>query len=119
MIFKSLDDTFCGIGVVQLGWDNLKIDAFLAHEVFEGCWSLVFQHLEGWAETAFGQIGVQSRVYADKFVLAPRFHRLGKNGVAVVVIKDHDILAAATGGHWKTTSLISWVFSCELDGLGN
>ena len=54
-----------------------------------------------------GQLGVQSRVCADEFVIAPRFHRLGKNGVAIMVIKKHDIIAATNGGHRKTASLIS------------
>ena len=54
-----------------------------------------------------GQLGVQSRVCADEFVIAPRFHRLGKNGVSILVIQDYDILSDATGGHQKTASLIS------------
>ena len=36
MIFKSMDDAFGGIGAVQVGRDNLKSDAFLAHGGFEG-----------------------------------------------------------------------------------
>ena len=35
-------------------------------------------------------------------MLAPLFHRLGKNNVAIMVIQDYDILAAATGGHQET-----------------
>ena len=61
---------------------------------------------------------MQSRVCADEFFLASLFQRLGNNDVAIMVIKDHDILAAATGGHQKTASLIGYKFSCELDGLG-
>ena len=62
-------------------------------------------------ETDIGQIGVQSIVFADEFLLAWLFHRLRKNGVAIVVIKDHDILAAPTGGRRKTASLIGCNFS--------
>ena len=69
MIFKGLDGAFRVIGAVQVGRDELESDAFLAHEVFEGCWALVVQYLKGWADNAPGQIGVQSRVCADKFVL--------------------------------------------------
>ena len=47
MIFKGMDGAFCGIGVVQVGWDELKSDAFLAHEGFEGSWSLIVHHFEG------------------------------------------------------------------------
>ena len=48
MIIKGLDGPFYVIGVVQVGRDELKNYAFLAHEGFEGCWLLVVQHLEGW-----------------------------------------------------------------------
>ena len=61
---------FCGIGAVQVGWYELKSDTLLEHGGFEGCWALVVQNLEGWAETALGQIGVQIRVCADDFLLA-------------------------------------------------
>ena len=107
IIFKCLDGAFCRIGAVQVGRGDLKSDTFLAHEEFEGCWERVVQHLEGWAETALGHIGLHSRVFADKFVLAPQFHRLGNNSVSIMVIKDHDILAATTGGHQEKASLIS------------
>ena len=40
-------------------------------------------------------------------MLALQFHRLVKNGIAIMVIKDHDIISAATGGHRKTSSMIS------------
>ena len=103
---------------MQVGQDNLKSDALLAHERFEGCWSLVVQNLEGWAETTLGQLGLQSRVCQDEFVIASLFQRLGKNGVAIMVIKDNDIIAAATGGHRKMAILIGCNFSCELDDLG-
>ena len=70
MIFKGLDGAFCGIGAVQVGQDELKGNTFLAHEGFEGCWALVFQHLESWVETTLSQLGVQIRVCVDEFVLA-------------------------------------------------
>ena len=56
MIIKGLDGPFYVIGVVQVGRDELKSYALLAHEGFEGCWALIFQHLEGWLETALIQI---------------------------------------------------------------
>ena len=56
IIFKDIDGAFCGIGAVQVGRDELKSYALLAHEGFEGCWALIFQHLEGWLETALIQI---------------------------------------------------------------
>ena len=107
MIFKGLDGTFCGIGAVQVGWYKLKSDAFLAPERFEGCWSLVVQYFEGLMDTALVQIRFQSRLYADEFVLTPQFHRLRKNDVAIMVIKYHDILSAATGCHQEIVSFIS------------
>ena len=70
IIFEILDGTLCSIGAVHVGQEELKTNAFLVHEGFEGCWALVVQHLEGWAETALGQIGVQTRVCVDEFVLA-------------------------------------------------
>ena len=35
MIFKDLDGVFGGIGVMQVGREELKSDTFLAHEGFE------------------------------------------------------------------------------------
>ena len=98
-IFEGLDGSFYGIGDVQVGRDDLKSNSFLAHEAFEECWALVFHNLGGWVETVLGQLGVHSRLCADEFVLTLLFHRLGINCVAIMVIKDHDIFAAATGGH--------------------
>ena len=54
----------------------------------------------------------------DEFVLASCFHRLGKNGNAIMIIKDYDIFSAANRGHWETASLIGCNFPCELDSLG-
>ena len=70
MILEGLDGAFYGIGVVQVGRDKLKSNAFLAHEGFEGCWELVVQSLESWAETTLGQLGLQRRVCSDEFMLA-------------------------------------------------
>ena len=43
---------------MQVGRDELKINAFLAYEGFEGFWALIVQNFEGLAETTHGQIGV-------------------------------------------------------------
>ena len=42
-----MDGAFGGIDVVQLRRDELKSDAFLAYEGFEGYWALAVQHLKG------------------------------------------------------------------------
>ena len=47
IIFKDLDGVLVGIGAVQVGRDELKSDAFLAYEGFEGYWALAVQHLKG------------------------------------------------------------------------
>ena len=70
IIFKGMDGAFYGIGAVQVGRDKLNSDAFIVHEGFEGCWALVVQHLESWAETALGQLGVQRRVCTYAFFFA-------------------------------------------------
>ena len=50
-------------------------------------------------------------------MLALLFHSLRKSGAAIMVINNHDIFAAATGGHRETASLIGCNFPCELYGL--
>ena len=66
-------------------------------------------------EVAGGDIGVQDASGLDDFAFSARGEWLRQDGVAVMDVQDHEVLATAERGDGKTSSLVSAYFSSELN----
>ena len=58
------------------------------------------------AKAPIGELGMEDRVRSDKLCFTLQFYRLRDDCVAVMVVEDHDVLAAATGGDREAASLV-------------
>ena len=69
------------------------------------------------AKAPIGELGMEDRVGSDELCFTSLFYRLGDDCVAVVVIEDHEVLAAATGGDEEAASLVRGDFTSQFDCL--
>ena len=63
------------------------------------------------------KLGVEVGVGLDELCFTSRFYRLGDDCVAVMVVENHEVLAAATGGDGETASLVHGDFTSQFDCL--
>ena len=68
-------------------------------------------------EAAGVKVEVQDVSGSDEFAFAARGEWFCQDGVAVTVVQDHEVLATAERGDWKTVRLVSAYFSSELNCL--
>lgn len=112
MIFEDADCAFCLVASVYLGWDELEVAPVAGDEVFEEGGCFVVKALELRSEATRSESGVDPFVGCYVFGCGTRFHWLGKNHVAVVVIDDKDVGVAGAGRKDESTSEIG----CETAG---
>ena len=60
--------------------------------------NFVVKHLELGAKTLIGELGMEDGVGSDEICFTLWFYRLEDDCITVMVIEDHEVLAAATGG---------------------
>ena len=68
-------------------------------------------------EATGGKVAVQDASGLDEFAFAARGEWFRQDGVAVMVVQDHEVLATVGRGDWKTSSLVSAYFYIELNCL--
>ena len=73
MVFVGLDSSFYCVGAVEVGWDQLKIDAVLMHKLLQDGKIFVVKHLKLGSETSAVELVVQGLVGSDQFLGAAGF----------------------------------------------
>ena len=68
-------------------------------------------------EAAGGKLGVQDASGSNEFAFASRGEWLRQDGISVMVVQYHELIATAGRGERKTSSLVSAYFSIELHCL--
>ena len=53
---------------MEVGWDQLKIDAVLMHKLLQAGRTFVVEHLKLWPETSAAELFVQGLVGSDQFL---------------------------------------------------
>ena len=95
MIFPCLDCAFGGVAAVAVGRDALEVDVIFLEGFLEFVGAFVVEDVKGGRVA----IGLKARVQAGPggydFARLACFQRMGEDGVAVVIIEDHDVLVAA------------------------
>ena len=86
---------------------KLKFESLAAHIILEASWTFVVKHLELGAKAPIGELGMEDGVGSDELCFTSLFYWLGDDCVAVMVVEDHEVLTAATGGDGEAASLVS------------
>ena len=63
------------------------------HEGIESCGAF---SLESGLKASVGELGVESGVGSDEFIFAAGLQWLWDYGIAVIIVREHDVLAAPT-----------------------
>ena len=90
-----------------MGGYKLKCYSLAVHIILEASWTFIVKHLELGAKTPIGELVMEDRVGSNELCFTSRFYRLGDDCVAVMVVEDHEVIAAATGGDRESSSLVS------------
>ena len=104
---EGLDGAPSRVCLVQVGGYKLKCDSLVAHIILEASWTFIVKHLELGAKAPIGELGMEDGVGSDDLCFTSQFYRLGDGCIAVMVIEDHEVLSAATGGDREAASLVS------------
>ena len=73
VVFVGLNRPFRCVGTVEVGWDQLKIDAVLMHKLLQDGKIFVVKHLKLGSETSAVELVVQGLVGSDQFLGAAGF----------------------------------------------
>ena len=92
---------------MQVGGYKLKCDSLAAHIILDASWTFIVKHLELGSKSPIGELGMGYGVGSDEIYFTSQFYRLGYDCITVIVIEDHEVLAAATGGDREDASLVS------------
>ena len=91
----------------RVGGYKLKCYSLAAHIILEARWIFIVKHLGLGAKAPIGELGMEDGVGSDELCFTPRFYRLGDDCVAFMVVVEHEVLAATTGGDGEAASLVS------------
>ena len=81
---------------MQVGWGELEGDSFFLHEGLESCGAFIVKSLENGSQDSVGELGVEGGVGSDDFMFAAGLQWFWDYGIAVIIVQDHDVLAAPT-----------------------
>ena len=106
MVFESPNGFLCRVVSVQVWGDELPFDVVCSKKLFYDLWALVIQNLYLRLQTSSLEILVDRCHCAKQVVCGPGFEWFGNDGVAVLVVCNHDVLHPSTGCLGETTRLI-------------
>ena len=118
MIFECLDCSFCPVASVQSCRRKLVIDVFICHEILEELGCFVVETMELGTEASSLEktenffVGV-----LDGFLFAIG-DRFSVNGVAIIIVKDKDVIVSGCGGYDEAACLIGTDLSCYCLAFG-
>ena len=106
MIFKGLYCSFSPVAAMESGWSELVFDGFIGHEVAEELGGFIVKKMELGAKTTALKEAENGFISIFDGGLFSIGDRLSMNGVAVIVVKEENVVVAANGRDNKTTGLI-------------
>ena len=107
VVLKSANRALGRIATMDVGRHELKIDVFGAEEFLEDRRALIVEALELGAKASFAKLGVDGLECREDGLGGPCFHWFGKDAIAVVVVKDKQVVVAIAGGGHELAGLIS------------
>ena len=81
---------------MQVGRGELKGDSFFSHESLESCGPFIVKSLENGSQASIGELSVEGGVRWEEFMFAAGLQWFWDYGIAVIIVQDHDVLAAPT-----------------------
>ena len=107
VVLEGLNGALSRFCLMQVGGYKMKCDSLAAHIILEASWTFIVKNLELGAKAPIGELRMEDGVGSDELCFTSRFYRLGDDCVAVMVVEDHEVLAAATGCDGEAASLVS------------
>ena len=115
MIFEGADGTFSGVASMHARWHQLEVDLLLLHKLFENVRAFIVQTLQFRTKPSKTEVIVNG---LERFKNGRCFavgNGLGKNGVAVKVVKNKQVIVASARRRHKAACLICVDLSCGLE----
>ena len=106
MILPRADGAFYSVALVQGGRGKLEVDLLGCEEFFELGTGSIVEALHKRFEAGLDEVLVEFGVGPKEFALAPAGDAFKEDGVAVVVIHDHDSADTTAGGNGEVPSLV-------------
>jgi hypothetical protein len=117
MVFPDGDGPFGSVLLVVVRGDQLKLDVFGTHELFESSGAFVVEFLKAGFESAVSEVGVELAVSPDQFLLCSGLHGLGEDGTRIVIVEYHYIFVSFAGDNGEATCLIGEDFAGRVNDL--
>ena len=96
MVLEHLDGPFGSVGAMQVGRGYLQGESLFLHESLDSCGAVIVKSLENGSQASVGELSVEGGVGSDDFMFAAGLQWFWDYGIAVIIVQDHDVLAALT-----------------------
>ena len=96
MVLEGLDGPFGSIGALQVGRGELEGESLFSHEGLESCVVFIVKRLKILSSESTAQRCVEGGVGLHNFMFAAGLQWFWNYGIAVIIVQDHDLLAAPT-----------------------
>ena len=106
MVLESPNGFLGRVVSVQVWGDELPFDVVCSKKLFYDLWALVIQNLYLRLQTSSLEILVDRCHCAKQVVCGPGFEWFGNDGVAVLVVCNHNVLVTSAGFCWESPRLI-------------
>lgn len=106
MVLECANGSFSRIPSVHVGWNQLVINIFVLHVLFEDGGCFIVKALEKGAQASSTQPLVALLVGCKDVSGRPSLHGDRHDEIAVIVVDDHDVVVASAGGDDESASLV-------------
>jgi len=105
MVFKCADGTFGCIAAMDVWWHQLKINVYHCKEILEDGGHFIIQVLKVWSQASLTEACMEHLESHQEGASVAVLEQFCQNGIAVMVIEDHNVVVAGAGWGWKFPSL--------------
>ena len=95
MILECANHTFGGVAAMCIWGDKLEVNIIFAEDFLHGTGAFVVEDVESGSRTVLLEMFVARFPSFSDFQGLPLLHKLGVDGVGVVVVEDEYILVSA------------------------
>ncbi len=106
MIFEGADCLLGGIASVEVWQDQLEVDAFMMKVLLECAGGFIVKALELWLQSSCTELCMPHFIGIKNQIRLLVFEGDSKDGIAIIIIDDQDVIIAIAGGCHK--------FSCQI-----
>jgi len=95
------------IALMDIGQCQLVVNILIGEKCFESCRCFIVQALEAWLQSSAAEAYVEAFEHVEDVVSAAILKWFDEDGIAVMLVQDHDVAVSSTGWGRKFISLVS------------